>query len=82
MPEDIPWVIDLYAEAGPRPLTIHLDVGLHEGLMVDHSRVVYDALGSAGYRMPFDEYNGGHDYACWHSALADGLVRLLGPGPG
>ncbi|MFE9769301.1 alpha/beta hydrolase-fold protein [Streptomyces sp. NPDC005808] len=78
----IPWVIDLYTEAGPRPLTIHLDVGLHEGLMVDHSRVVYDALTSAGYRMTFNEYNGGHDYACWHSALADGLVRLLGRGPG
>jgi len=65
----IPWVIDLYAEAGPRPITIHLDVGLHEGLMVDHSRVVYDALGSAGYRMTFDEYNGGHDLNCWLTEL-------------
>ncbi|MFC9846813.1 enterochelin esterase [Streptomyces sp. NPDC060223] len=76
----IPWVIGLYTEAGPRPITIHLDVGLHEGLMVDHSRVVHESLTSAGYRMTFNEYNGGHDYACWHSALADGLVRLLGPG--
>lgn len=77
----VPWVIDLYTEAGPRPITVHLDVGLHEGLMVDHSRVLHDALGSAGYRTSVNEYNGGHDYACWHGALADGLVRLLGSGP-
>lgn len=74
----IPWLVGRYAQAEPRPVTVHLDVGLHEGVMVDHHRVLSDALRSAGYRVTYDEFNGGHDYACWHGALADGLVRLLG----
>jgi len=75
-----PWLIGRYTAGKPRPVTVHLDVGLHEGPMVDDSRALHEALRSAGYRVTYDEYNGGHDYACWHVALADGLVRLLGDG--
>lgn len=73
-----PWLVGRYATGDPDSVTVHLDVGLHEGPMVDHHRTLYDALTSAGYRVTYDEFNGGHDYACWHGALADGLVRLLG----
>ncbi|MFK0117695.1 enterochelin esterase [Streptomyces sp. NPDC090994] len=73
-----PWLVARYRSAPPRPVTVHLDVGLHEGAMVDHSRALYDALSAAGHRVTLGTYNGGHDYACWHGALADGLVRLLG----
>ncbi|WP_320776377.1 enterochelin esterase [Streptomyces sp. CRN 30] len=73
-----PWLVARYRSVPRRPLTVHLDVGLHEGSMVDHSRILYDALRAAGYPVTLDAYNGGHDYACWHGALADGLVRLLG----
>ncbi|GGM15546.1 enterochelin esterase [Streptomyces fumigatiscleroticus] len=73
-----PWLVGRYAAAGPKPVTVHLDVGLHEGSMVDHNRALFQALRTAGHRVTYDEYNGGHDYACWHVALADGLVRLLG----
>ncbi|GAA4823475.1 enterochelin esterase [Streptomyces ziwulingensis] len=73
-----PWLAGRYATTPSRPVTVHLDVGLHEGAMVDHSRALYDALRAAGHAATFDTYNGGHDYACWHGALADGLVRLLG----
>ncbi|MEV2216032.1 enterochelin esterase [Streptomyces sp. NPDC050997] len=76
----VPWLVTRYAAAGPRPITVHLDVGLHEGTMVDDSRALYDVLRTAGHRVTYDEYNGGHDYACWHIALADGLIRLLGDG--
>lgn len=72
-----PWLVTRFRSAPPRPLTVHLDVGLHEGAMADHSRVLYDALCATGHRATFDTYNGGHDYACWHGALADGLARLL-----
>jgi enterochelin esterase-like enzyme len=74
-----PWLLSRYASTKRRPLTIHLDVGLHEGAMVDHTRALYDTLRWSGYQVTYNEYNGGHDYACWHVALADGLVRLLGP---
>ncbi|MGP2442967.1 enterochelin esterase [Streptomyces sp. JW3] len=73
-----PWLVARYKSAPPRALTVHLDVGLHEGAMVDHSRALYGALSAAGCPVTFDTYNGGHDYACWHGALAAGLVRLLG----
>ncbi|MEU6357085.1 enterochelin esterase [Streptomyces sp. NPDC047072] len=74
----IPWLVGRYTSTPPRPVRVHLDVGLHEGSMVDQNRALHKALAGAGYRVTYDEYNGGHDYACWHGALADGLVRLLG----
>ncbi|MFG2780551.1 hypothetical protein ACGFY7_22220 [Streptomyces prunicolor] len=49
--------------------------------MVDQTSVLYDTLRSAGHTVTRTEFNGGHDYACWHGALADGLVRLLGTAP-
>lgn len=74
-----PWLLDRYATSKRRPVTIHLDVGVHEGAMLHQTRALHDALRKAGYRATYDEYNGGHDYTCWHGALAYGLVRLLGP---
>ncbi|MDT7845613.1 enterochelin esterase [Streptomyces justiciae] len=73
-----PWLVSRFTCAERRPLTVHLDVGLHEGTMVDHSRLLYDALRAKGCPVTYDEFNGGHDYACWRGALANGLVRLLG----
>ncbi|MFJ8822353.1 enterochelin esterase [Streptomyces sp. NPDC102467] len=78
----VPWLVGRYAAAAPRPITVHLDVGLHEGAMVDHCGALYDTLHSARYEVTRREFNGGHDYACWHVALADTLIRLLGPAPG
>ncbi|MGY0019727.1 enterochelin esterase [Streptomyces sp. YJ-C3] len=77
----VPWLVGRYAQAPPRDLTVHLDVGLHEGPMVGYSRALYEALRPAGYRVTLDEFNGGHDYACWHGALVDALVRMLTPDP-
>ncbi|MFJ4715224.1 enterochelin esterase [Streptomyces sp. NPDC088785] len=74
-----PWLVARYAAAAPRPITVHLDVGLHEGATLDHCRSLYDTLHSARYRVTRNEFNGGHDQACWHIALADALIRLLGP---
>ncbi|MBD0843995.1 enterochelin esterase [Streptomyces sp. TRM68416] len=73
-----PWLVSRFTGVERRPVTVHLDVGLHEGSMVDHSRALYQALCKKGYPVTYDEFNGGHDYACWHGALADGLVRLFG----
>ncbi|WP_394429111.1 enterochelin esterase [Streptomyces sp. SGAir0957] len=73
----VPWLVRRYAQEASRDLTVHLDVGLHEGPMVGYSRALYDALAPAGHRITLDEFNGGHDYACWHGALVDALVRML-----
>ncbi|WP_306323292.1 MULTISPECIES: enterochelin esterase [unclassified Streptomyces] len=75
----VPWLVAQYAAAEPVPISVHLDVGLHEGSMVDHCRALYDTLHSARYRVTRGEFNGGHDYACWQVALVDALVRVFAP---
>ncbi|WP_306333726.1 enterochelin esterase [Streptomyces sp. KL118A] len=76
---ETPWLAELFATETPRPpLRVHLDVGLHEGSMVDHSRLMYETLAAHGHTVSLREYNGGHDYACWRGGLADALVGLLG----
>lgn len=74
-----PWLANRFRSGARRDdLRVHLDVGLHEGAMVDYSRALYGVLGERGYAATLSEFNGGHDYACWRGCLADGLVRVLG----
>ncbi|MFG2227270.1 enterochelin esterase [Streptomyces sp. NPDC048644] len=73
-----PWLAQHFADAEKRDIRVHLDVGLHEGAMVDHSRALHDVLRRRGYPVTRTEFNGGHDYACWRGGLADGLVSFLG----
>ncbi|WP_306316344.1 MULTISPECIES: enterochelin esterase [unclassified Streptomyces] len=74
-----PWLVGRYAQAGPRELNVHLDVGLHEGPMVGYSRAMHETLRAAGHPVTLREFNGGHDYACWHGALLDALAAMLAP---
>ncbi|MEU7583962.1 enterochelin esterase [Streptomyces sp. NPDC041068] len=72
-----PWLAERFTDGTPRPaLRVHLDVGRHEGVMVDHSRLMHETLATHGHAVTRTEYNGGHDYACWRGGLADGLVNL------
>ncbi|MFJ5265080.1 enterochelin esterase [Streptomyces sp. NPDC088387] len=75
-----PWLATRYTAGPPRPVRVHLDAGLQEGTQAEQNRTLYEALRAAGHRITLDEFNGGHDFACWHVALAGGLVRLLGTG--
>lgn len=77
-PDTAPWLVRRFAAAERRPVRVRIDVGAHEGDMVPQSRALRDALLSRGYTVRLTEYNGGHDYACWRGALADGLADLLG----
>ncbi|TGB11546.1 enterochelin esterase [Streptomyces sp. MZ04] len=72
-----PWLISRFDAAERRAITVHIDVGLHEGTLVEHTRELYEALRSRGYQASWNAYNGGHDHACWRGCLADGLVSLL-----
>ncbi|RII14266.1 Enterochelin esterase [Streptomyces sp. YIM 130001] len=76
----VPWLVGLVTDGEPRPVTVRLDVGRHEGEMVRQSRALRDALHAKGQRVRLTEYNGGHDYACWRGSLADGLVAVLADG--
>ncbi|MET9296731.1 enterochelin esterase [Streptomyces sp. NPDC003077] len=78
--DDLAWITRRYVEGAPRQLRVHLDVGLHEWGMLEQTRALRQALRADGYPVTGSDFNGGHDYACWSVALAQGLISLLGPG--
>ncbi|GHF30782.1 hypothetical protein GCM10010218_10100 [Streptomyces mashuensis] len=75
------WLTRQYARHERRPVRFHLEVGLQEWMLLPQNRHLRDVLRSRGYDVTYDEFNGGHDYACWRGGLAAGLAGLLGPGP-
>ncbi|MGY1433897.1 enterochelin esterase [Streptomyces reniochalinae] len=66
--------------AGPRlPVRFRLSFGRQEWVALPAARRLREALATAGYSdATYVEFNGGHDYLCWRTELADGLVALLG----
>ncbi|WP_190082402.1 enterochelin esterase [Streptomyces longisporoflavus] len=66
------------AGASRPPVAVRLDVGLREAEILDHHRELYETLHSRGCRVTLNEYNGGHDWACWEAGLTEGLAGLPG----
>ncbi|MFE4694423.1 enterochelin esterase [Streptomyces sp. NPDC056749] len=74
------WLTDRI-EASPRlPVRFWLSFGEQEWVALPAARRLREVLAAAGYDdASYREFNGGHDYLCWRTELADGLVDLLGP---
>ncbi|MFI1970763.1 enterochelin esterase [Streptomyces cinnamoneus] len=72
------WLTRQYAISERLPVRFHLEVGLQEWMLLPQNRHLRNVLEARGYDVVYDEFNGGHDYACWRGGLADGLVGLLG----
>ncbi|MFJ2026766.1 enterochelin esterase [Streptomyces sp. NPDC087897] len=72
------WLTGQYAWAERRPVTLRLEVGLQEWMLLGENRRLRNVLRARGYDVRYGEFNGGHDYACWRGGLADGLADLLG----
>ncbi|MFT3862251.1 enterochelin esterase domain-containing protein [Micropruina sp.] len=63
----------------PGALTrLALQVGSEEADLRQQARWFTEAARAAGHRVDYREYRGGHDYAWWFPALAEGLDVLLG----
>ncbi|GCD42411.1 enterochelin esterase [Streptomyces paromomycinus] len=73
------WLTGQYATAQRRPVRIRLEVGLQEWMLLAENRRLRDVLRARGYDVTYEEFNGGHDYACWRGGLATGLGALLSP---
>ncbi|MDJ1137065.1 enterochelin esterase [Streptomyces iconiensis] len=72
------WLTRQYASTARRPVRLHLEVGTQEWMLLSENRRLRNVLRARGYAVTYEEFNGGHDYACWRGGLARGLVKLLG----
>ncbi|MDI3419363.1 enterochelin esterase [Streptomyces luteolus] len=72
-------VTNLVRESPRLPVRFWLSAGEQEWVLVPGSRRLRDALRERGYEdAVYREFNGGHDWLCWRTELADGIVGLLG----
>ncbi|MFI5569752.1 enterochelin esterase [Streptomyces sp. NPDC051740] len=76
--EDAEWLTRVLAATPRLPVRLWLSFGEQEWVALPAARRLRDTLASAGYHdSSYREFNGGHDYLCWRTELADGLVELL-----
>lgn len=74
------WLTDLIARTPRLPVRFRLSFGAHEWVALPAAARLREVLAAAGYDdASYREFNGGHDYLCWRTELAEGLVELLGP---
>ncbi|MFH9425805.1 enterochelin esterase [Streptomyces sp. NPDC017529] len=75
------WLTGRIAASPRLPVRFRLSAGEQEWVALPANRRLRDTLAAKGYEdAVYREYNGGHDYLCWRTELADGLCGLLGPG--
>jgi enterochelin esterase family protein len=80
------WLIRQIKASPSLAIRFHLDCGLMEdrpgknGIpsILEANRHLRDVLLAKGYRVHYQEFNGGHEYINWRGQLADGLMTLLG----
>ncbi|MFI9756745.1 enterochelin esterase [Streptomyces sp. NPDC051963] len=76
---DAEWLTRALAGTPRLPVRFRLSFGEQEWVALPAARRLRDTLAQAGYEdASYREFNGGHDYLCWRTELADGLVELLG----
>ncbi|WP_275461249.1 enterochelin esterase [Streptomyces noursei] len=72
------WLTRELAAAPRLPVRFWLSFGEQEWVALPAARRLRAALARAGYHdAVVREFNGGHDYLCWRTELADGLIGLL-----
>ncbi|MFF0746377.1 enterochelin esterase [Streptomyces sp. NPDC004111] len=71
------WLTRQFAITERRPVRFRIEVGLQEWMLLPQNRHLRNVLEARGYEVSYEEFNGGHDYACWRGGLATGLSELL-----
>ncbi|WP_405746815.1 enterochelin esterase [Streptomyces sp. NBC_01525] len=75
---DTEWLTGRLAATPRLPVRFRLSFGAQEWVTLPAARRFRDALAAAGYDdATYREFNGGHDYLCWRSELAGGIVELF-----
>lgn len=81
------WLPQQFAATATLPIHFYLDIGLLETVPppfggakgLECTRGMRDTLRAKGYTVHYQEFMGGHDYACWQGTIADGIMALIGP---
>ncbi|MEV2216024.1 enterochelin esterase [Streptomyces sp. NPDC050997] len=77
---DTEWLTRVIAGLPGLPVRFRLSFGEQEWVALPAARRLRDTLAALDcHDVSYREFNGGHDYLCWRTELADGLVELLGP---
>jgi enterochelin esterase family protein len=72
------WLTGRIAQVPRLPVRFWLSFGEQEWVLLPAARRLRDTLAAVGYDdAVYREFNGGHDYLCWRTELADGLAGLL-----
>ncbi|WP_069812388.1 enterochelin esterase [Streptomyces sp. TP-A0874] len=66
------------APAPEEAVRFWLSAGEQEWVLLPANRRLGEVLRRKGYEVSYREFNGGHDYLCWRSELADALPEALG----
>jgi enterochelin esterase family protein len=73
------WITGAVREHGvPDGVRLRLSSGEQEWVLLPATRNLCDALTERGAAFTHRRFNGGHDYLCWRTEMADGLTELLG----
>ncbi|WP_299536181.1 enterochelin esterase [uncultured Streptomyces sp.] len=76
---DAEWLTSYVASTPRVPVRLRLSFGDQEWVALPAAARLRDALTAAGYDdAVYVPFNGGHDYLCWRTELADGLVEAFG----
>lgn len=78
LPDNMDWLTAQFAHSEPLAVQFYLAVGKQEGFLQESAQRLRDLLMTKGYKLTYHEYNGGHDYLCWRSDIANGLIALCG----
>ena len=70
------WLTAAIASARPQLSRVHLEVGVHEWVLLDPTRRLRDVLAGVTERLHYREFDGGHDSACWEVQLPSALMAL------
>ncbi|MGO1768518.1 MAG: enterochelin esterase domain-containing protein [Microbacterium sp.] len=73
------WLTDAIESSDVRLGKVHLSVGTDEWVLVDPVRRMRDAVAPRAAVLDYEEFDGGHEAACWEAALP-GIISRLGLG--
>lgn len=63
------WLTHALERSGIRLGTVSIEVGLHEWVLLEPSRRLRDVLANRCDTLSYQEFDGGHDEACWSVSL-------------